>query len=66
MKTLNFRLKKRGDVLKKDDRMAFERHKVSVETLMTAIVKLKEFIEEKKFSNGDDDKAISNGPKELN
>ena len=34
VKTLNLRLKKTGDVLKKDDRAAFERHKVSVEALV--------------------------------
>ena len=34
VKTLNFRLKKTGDVLKKDDRMAFERYKVSVKALV--------------------------------
>ena len=34
VKTLNFRLKKTGDVLNKDDRAAFERHKVSVEALV--------------------------------
>lgn len=34
VKTLNFRLKKTGDVLKKDDRTAFERYKVSVKALV--------------------------------
>ena len=57
LKTLNFRLKT-GDVLKKDDRTAFARHKVSVEALLTAAVKLKESIEEQKFANGEDNEAV--------
>ena len=39
LKTLNFRLKKTGDL----------KDKVSVEALVTAVVKLKESIEEQKF-----------------
>ena len=58
LKTLNFCLKKTGDVSKKNERTASERHKVSVETLMTTVVKLKESIEEQKFANGDDDEAV--------
>ena len=58
LKTSNFCLKKKGDVSKKNERTASERHKVSVETLMTTVVKLKESIEEQKFANGDDDEAV--------
>ena len=65
LKTLNFRLKKTGDVLKKDDRTAFERHKVSVEAQMTSVVKLKESIEEQKFTNGEDDEAVQAWPTKL-
>ena len=55
LKTSNFRWKKTRDVLKKDDRTPFERHKVSVEALVTTVVKLKESIEEQKFTNGEED-----------
>ena len=39
---------------------------MSVKTLMTTEVKLKESIEEQKFANGDDDEAVQNGPTESN
>ena len=58
LKTLNFRLKKTGNVSKKDDRTAFEKHKVSIEALVMAVVKLKKSIEEQKFANCEDDQAV--------
>ena len=58
LKTLNFRLKKTGNVSKKDDRTAFEKHKVSIEALVMAVVKLKKSIEEQKFANFEDDQAV--------
>ena len=58
LKTLNFRLKKTGNVSRRDDRTAFERHKVSVEALVMAVVKLKKSIEEQKFANCEDDQAV--------
>ena len=65
LKTLNFRLKKTGDVLKKDDRTAFERHKVSVEALMTTVVRWKECIEEQKFTNGGEDETVKEWADEI-
>ena len=65
LKTLNFRLKKTGDFSKKDDRTAFEKHKVSFEALVTAVVKLKESIEEQKFANGEDDEAVQEWADEI-
>ena len=65
VKTLNFRLKKTGDVLKKDDRTAFERHKVSVEALMTTVVRWKECIEEQKFTNGGEDETVKEWADEI-
>ena len=65
LKTLNFRLKKTGNVSKKDDRTAFERHKVSVEALVMAVVKLKKSIEEQKFANCEDDEAVQEWANEI-
>ena len=65
LKTLNFRLKKTGNVSKKDDRTAFERHKVSVEALVMAVVKLKKSIEEQKFANCEYDEAVQEWANEI-
>ena len=58
IKTLSFRLKKTDEVLKKDDRKASERHRTSLETMVTAVNALKESIEEKKFVNGEDEESV--------
>ena len=47
IKTLSFRVKKSVEVVKKHDRVASERHKKSLETMITAVNTLKESIEEK-------------------
>ena len=66
LKTSNFRWKKTRDVLKKDDRTLFERHRVSVEALVTTVGKLKESIEEQKFTNGEeDDEAVQEWADEI-
>ena len=65
LKTLNFRLKKTGNVSKKDDRTAFEKHKVSIEALVMAVVKLKKSIEEQKFANCEDDQAVLEWANEI-
>ena len=46
-------MKKTDEVLKKDDRNASERHRTSLETVVTAVNMLKESIKEKKLINGD-------------
>ena len=58
-------MKKTGDVLKKDGRTAFERHKVSVEALVTTVVKLKESTREQKFTNGEGDEAVKEWADEI-
>ena len=68
IKTLTFRLKKTDEVLKKDDRKASERHRTSLETMVTAVNALKESIEEKKFVNGEDEESVqewSSGIEEI-
>ena len=47
IKTLSFRVKKSVEVVKKHDRVASERHKKSLETMITAVNTLKESIKEK-------------------
>ena len=56
-KTLSFRVKKTDEVLKKDDLKASERHRTSLETMVTAVKTLKESIEEKKFVNSEDEES---------
>ena len=58
MKALSFRVKKTDEVLKKDDLKASERHRTSLETMVTAVNTLKESIEEKKFVNGEDEESV--------
>ena len=58
IKTLSFRVKKTDEVLKKDDLKASERHRTSLETMVTAVNTLKESIEEKKFVNGEDEESV--------
>ncbi|KAK2558157.1 hypothetical protein P5673_019741, partial [Acropora cervicornis] len=56
------------EVLKKDDRKASERHRTSLETMVTAVNALKESIEEKKFVNGEDEESVqewSSGIEEI-
>ena len=68
IKTLSFRLKKTDEILKKDDRKASERHRTSLETMVTAVNALKESIEEKKFVNGEDEESVqewSSGIEEI-
>ena len=50
--------KKADEVLKKDDRKASERHRTSLETMVTAVNTLKESIEEKKLVNGEDEESV--------
>ena len=57
-KTISFRVKKTDEALKKDDRKASERHRTSLETMVTAVNTLKESIEEKKFINGEDEQSV--------
>ena len=58
IKTLNFRVKKTDEVLQKDDRAALERHRASLESVVTAVTTLKESIEEQMFAEGKDDQAV--------
>ena len=50
IKTLSFRAEKTGKVLKKDGQKASERHRTSLETMVTAVNTLNKPIEEKKFA----------------
>ena len=47
IKTLALRVNKTDEILRKDDRVALERHKTSLESMVTAVNDLKEYIEEK-------------------
>ena len=49
IKTLRFRVKKPDEILQKDDRVALERHRASLESVVTAVTTLKESIEDTKF-----------------
>ena len=48
-------MKKKDEILPKDDRLALERHKTLVESMVTAMTTLKESIEEKKFTKGENE-----------
>ena len=58
IRTLNFRVKKTDEILQKDDRVALERHKTSLESMVTALTSLKESLEEKKFTEGENEEKI--------
>ena len=65
IKTLNFRVKQTDEILQKDDRAALERHRTSLESVVTAVTTLKESIEEKKFAEGEDEQAVQEWSEEL-
>ena len=65
IKTLNFRVKKTDKVLQKDDRAAVERHRASLESVVTAVMTLKESIEEQVFAEGKDDQAVQEWAEEF-
>lgn len=65
IKTLNFRVKKTDEILQKDDRAALERHRASLESVVTAVTTLKESIEEKKFAEGEDKQAVQKWAEEF-
>ena len=65
IKTLNFRVKKTDKVLQKDDRAALERHRASLESVVTAVMTLKESIEEQMFAEGKDDQAVQEWAEEF-
>ena len=54
----DFRVKKTDEILQKDDLVALERHRASLESVVTAVTTLKESIEEKKFAEGEDEQAV--------
>ena len=58
IRTLNFTVKKKDEILPKDDRLALERHKIMLESMVTALTTLKESIEEKKFTKGENEEKI--------
>ena len=58
IKTLSFRVQKSVEVVKKQDRVAPEMHKKSLETMITAVKTLKVSIEEKKFAKGEEQEAV--------
>ena len=56
---MNFRVKKTDEILQRDDRVALERQKTSLEGMVTAVNTLKESIEEKKqFAKGEDEEKV--------
>lgn len=65
IKMLNFRVKKTDKVLQKDDRAAVERHRASLESVVTAVMTLKESIEEQMFAEGKDDQAVQEWAEEF-
>lgn len=65
IKTLNFRVKKTDKVLQKDDRAALERHRASLDSVVTAVMTLKESIEEQMFAEGKDDQAVQEWAEEF-
>ena len=58
MRTLNSRVEKTDDNLQKDDRVALKRHRTLLENMATAVTTLKESIEEKKFTEGENEEKI--------
>lgn len=65
IKTLRFRVKKTDEILQKDDRVALERHRTSLQSVVTAVTTLKESIEEKKFAEGEDEQAVQEWAEEF-
>ncbi|CAB4034010.1 Hypothetical predicted protein, partial [Paramuricea clavata] len=59
IKTLNFRRTKTSEILEKQDRQASERQKQSIINISKAVNELKETIEEKKITKGEDEGAIA-------
>jgi len=65
IKTLSLRVKKTNEVLQKDDRAALERHRASLESVVTAVATLTESLEEKKFAKGEDEQTVQEGAEEF-
>ncbi|PFX12136.1 hypothetical protein AWC38_SpisGene23954 [Stylophora pistillata] len=65
IKTLKFWVKKTDEILQKDNRAALERHRTSLEIVVTAVTTLKESIEEKKFAEGEDEQAVQEWAEEF-
>ncbi|PFX26524.1 hypothetical protein AWC38_SpisGene8801 [Stylophora pistillata] len=65
IKTLRFRVKKTDEILQKDYRAALERHRTSLESVVTAVTTLKVSIEEKKFAEGEDEQAVQEWAEEF-
>ena len=58
---LKFTVKKKDEILPKDDRLALERHKTLLESMVTAMTTLKESIEEKSLQKVRTRKKGKNG-----
>ena len=56
---------KADEVLQKDDRGALERHRASLEGVVTAVATLKESMEEQIFAEGKDDQAVQERAEEF-
>ena len=65
IKTWNFRVKKTDEILQKGDRAALERHRASLESVVTTVTTLKESIEENKFAAGEDEEAVQKWAEEF-
>ena len=65
IETLNFRVKKTNEIVEKDDRAAMERHRASLESVVTAVMTLMESIQEKKLAEGEDKQAVQKRTEEF-
>ena len=58
LKTPSYRTKKTDEILQKDDRVALEWHRASLESVVTAVTTLTESREKETFAEGEDEQAV--------
>ena len=62
---MKFRINKTNEIIDKNDRAASERQRTSLEGISMAVNTLKETVEEKKFSKGEEEEDIQAWAKEI-
>ena len=58
-------MKTTDEILQKDDRVALKRHKTSLVSMATTVTTLKESIEEKRFTEGENEEKIHEGAADV-
>ena len=65
VKTLNFRLAKTDKLIEESDKEALNRHKLSIDNIVSTVNNLKETIEEEKFAKGESEEQVQEWSAEV-